>query len=189
MAYAITTSKGSRRGARRTQLFALIGVASVLVLACANSVAPAPNSEPNSDITLAARPGASATPSVGTPNPTAPPAAAPTATGSAGAPLTTAPIVAPSMAPAPKALSAPAEQALLARVKKVITRRKLTTLPLDQLSFEIEPGADGITFVNVREKHTAAGGGDPQTAPRLFSFRTDATQALATDALSDTGEF
>jgi hypothetical protein len=93
-----------------------------------------------------------------------------------------------SPAPAPST-SDGARQRLLARIQKAIATNKLTTLSLDQLSFEFDDSTPGVTFVDVREKHVGTGGGDPQTAPRLFSFEVrGANGPLMTDAKSLTGE-
>jgi hypothetical protein len=79
----------------------------------------------------------------------------------------------------------------LDRVKQAVVRHKLTKLAVERLSFELaEEALPGTLMVNVREKHDAKSGGDPATAPRLFSVRLDrATGVLWTDALSTTGEF
>lgn len=83
------------------------------------------------------------------------------------------------------------ETQFIERVKDVVTRYKLTQQPIDRLSFEwVEQSTLRTRLVNVRERHTSKGGGDPSTAPRLFSVRLDvASGVLWTDALSPTGEF
>ena len=90
---------------------------------------------------------------------------------------------------APQAVVAAHSDSLVARVKAAIRRNNLTSLPDEQLSFSVEQIEPGVTLVDVRENHGGAGGGHPLTAPRLFSFRIDAQQKLATDARSSTGEF
>ena len=86
---------------------------------------------------------------------------------------------------------AEADHEFLDRVNLAIVQQKLTKLPLERLSFElVAEAAPGARLVNVREKHDSHTGGDPATAPRLFSVRLDqTTDVLWTDALSPVGEF
>ena len=88
--------------------------------------------------------------------------------------------------------AASTDEQIIKRVRRVVIRQHLLPLPLAQVTFEIFRG-DGpdACDVIVRENHEYGGGGDPNTAPRLFSVRVDQTTgALSTDAHAlTTGEF
>ena len=65
---------------------------------------------------------------------------------------------------------------------RIIREQRLTTLTPACYSFERDADATPYRFT-VREVHSAACGGDPQTAPRLFSIAWDAkTGDVETDA-------
>ena len=85
-----------------------------------------------------------------------------------------------------------ADQAVF-QVIQSVERHKLTTLKTECLMFMAEKTKQGYT-VDVREKHDAQCGGDPATAPRLFSYEIDRrsgkmkTNAAAPDS-EWTGEY
>ena len=68
-----------------------------------------------------------------------------------------------------------------------IAKHELTTLSFEQLSFEVDSTEPGVRWIHVREKHTPRTG-DPDTAPRLFSFRLGSDNVLWSNARSTTGE-
>ena len=98
---------------------------------------------------------------------------------------TAAPQATGGVAPAPVA-----DAMLVRRVADAIALHRLTELAPECLSLELQPSMPAEPRrVDVREKHGAACGGDPATAPRLFSVEVDpGTGALTTDARSLTGE-
>ena len=79
------------------------------------------------------------------------------------------------------------------QVIQSVERHKLTTLKTECLMFMAEKTRTGYR-VDVREKHDAQCGGDPATAPRLFSYEIDRrsgkmkTNAAAPDS-EWTGEY
>ena len=85
-----------------------------------------------------------------------------------------------------------ADQAV-SQVIQSVERHKLTILKPECLMFMAEKTKQGYT-VDVREKHDAQCGGDPATAPRLFSYEIDRrsgkmqTNAAAPDS-EWTGEY
>ena len=85
-----------------------------------------------------------------------------------------------------------ADQAVF-QVIQSVERHKLTILKPECLMFMAEKTKQGYT-VDVREKHDAQCGGDPATAPRLFSYEIDRrsgkmkTNAAAPDS-EWTGEY
>lgn len=85
----------------------------------------------------------------------------------------------------------PADREFIERSKQAIERHKLTKLPVEKLAFELVAEAPaGTKLLNVRERHDPKAGGDPATAPRLFSIRLEfATGVLWTDAKSAAAEF
>ena len=86
--------------------------------------------------------------------------------------------------PSPPASAAAAfdTAAVLDTLVRVIREQQLTTLAPACYSFEPDRGATPYHFT-VREVHGGACGGDPQTAPRLFSIRWDPTTGdVETDA-------
>ncbi|AIF47959.1 hypothetical protein HY57_12155 [Dyella japonica A8] len=92
----------------------------------------------------------------------------------------------PSASSAPDAVS-PAtggDEAVIRQVGAVIRRHQLTSLADTCLDYLVD-NADGATVnVDVHEKHDTVCGGDPETSPRLFSFKLDrASGQLTTDAL------
>lgn len=106
------------------------------------------------------------------PAPASTPAApAPGASNAANAPPASAPAV--SEAEQTKAVD-------LARA--AIEKYKLTTLPQECLSFMVDRADDTHNSVEVRENHTPACGGDPNTAPRVVTLLIDKnTGALQKD--------
>jgi hypothetical protein len=69
----------------------------------------------------------------------------------------------------------------------VIAQQRMTTLTAECLSFEADPDSMPLSYA-VREKHSTACGGDPETAPRLFSIAIDTmTGAVSSDALTNDG--
>jgi hypothetical protein len=81
------------------------------------------------------------------------------------------------------------QQKAIEKARTAVARNRLTTLKPDCVSYDAEDGA-GATTVNVRELHNAKCGGDPATAPRLFSIEIDQkTGKMKTDAGSLTGEY
>ena len=81
--------------------------------------------------------------------------------------------------------------AILERVQRAIGQYRLTSRPLACLTLTVVPSASpASTLVDVREKHDQTCGGDPATAPRLFSVQVDPeTGQLSSDARSPFGEF
>ena len=81
-----------------------------------------------------------------------------------------------------------ADQAVF-QVIQSIERHKLTTLKPECLMFMAEKTKQGYT-VDVREKHDAQCGGDPATAPRLFSYEIDRHSGkMKTDAAAPDSEW
>ena len=81
-----------------------------------------------------------------------------------------------------------ADQAVF-QVIQSIERHKLTTLKPECLMFIAEKTRTGHR-VDVREKHDAQCGGDPATAPRLFSYEIDRRSGkMKTDAAAPNGEW
>ncbi len=75
-------------------------------------------------------------------------------------------------------------------VALAIAKHGLTTLPQHCLSMSLVDEVASVKSIDVREKHGGACGGDPLTAPRLFTMKLDsATGTLWTDARSLNGEF
>ena len=81
-----------------------------------------------------------------------------------------------------------ADQAVF-QVIQSVERHKLTTLKTECLMFMAEKTKQGYT-VDVREKHDAQCGGDPATAPRLFSYEIDRRSGkMKTDAAAPDSEW
>ena len=100
----------------------------------------------------------------------------------------------PAPSPAPSPLPEPSPPAepdrLLDGVRTLVAEQQLTQRPLACLEF-VSAGdpTPGIRRIDVRERHDADCGGDPATAPRLFSVEIDlATGAVASDARSAIAE-
>ena len=75
------------------------------------------------------------------------------------------------------------------QVIQSVERHKLTTLKTECLMFMAEKTKQGYT-VDVREKHDAQCGGDPATAPRLFSYEIDRRSGkMKTDAAAPDSEW
>ena len=80
------------------------------------------------------------------------------------------------------------EQAIR-RVSESVARNQLTSLKPECLRFMAEKTRTGYR-VDVREKHDAQCGGDPATAPRLFSYEIDRRSGkMKTDAAAPNGEW
>lgn len=110
-------------------------------------------------------------------------AAAPPVAASVPAPATTASVPSPagsaSVAPA-----ADSDDAVIRQVSAAIHKHQLTTLKDACLDYMIDDSDGATVDIDVHEKHDAACGGDPDTSPRLFSFKLDrASGQLTTDAL------
>ena len=81
-----------------------------------------------------------------------------------------------------------ADQAV-SQVIQSVERHKLTILKPECLMFMAEKTKQGYT-VDVREKHDAQCGGDPATAPRLFSYEIDRHSGkMKTDAAAPDSEW
>jgi len=79
---------------------------------------------------------------------------------------------------------------LVAKAKQLTTKHQLTSLAIDCLSFNEDEVVNGKKRIDVREVHNEKCGGDPQTAPRVFSFQVDiATGEFKTDSNSLSAEF
>jgi hypothetical protein len=118
---------------------------------------------------------------------------------SASEPAAPASVARPAAAPAPAGSVAPAatarsgagtamkslgEEDAILRVAAMIRKHHLTELADACLLYATDQADADSIDIDVREKHDAACGGDPDTAPRLFSFKLDrATGRLTTDAL------
>jgi hypothetical protein len=91
----------------------------------------------------------------------------------------------------PSAAVTPDTAAILERVQRAIGQYQLTSRPLACLTLTVVPSASpASTLIDVREKHDQTCGGDPATAPRLFSVQVDTeTGQLSSDARSPFGEF
>jgi len=78
----------------------------------------------------------------------------------------------------------------VAKAKSLTTKHKLTSLMNECLSFAEDEAVNGKIRIDVREVHNEKCGGDPQTAPRVFSFQVDmATGEFKTDSNSLSAEF
>jgi hypothetical protein len=83
--------------------------------------------------------------------------------------------------------SAAARSAAEDTARALIARHSLTRLRPECVTLERTAADSGVAF-DVREKHGAACGGDPATAPRLFTLGLDTlTGAAWSDARSDDG--
>ena len=92
-------------------------------------------------------------------------------------------------APPAHAQSVRNEGQAVRRVSESVARNKLTSLKPECLMFMAEKTERGYT-VDVREKHDEKCGGDPQTAPRLFSYEIDRRSGkMKTDAPTPGGEW
>lgn len=98
-------------------------------------------------------------------------------------PAAPATVVAPASS-ASAARPASDDDAVIAQVSAVIKKHQLTSLKDECLDYMVDD-SDGATIdIDVHEKHDAKCGGDPDTSPRLFSFKLDrASGQLTTDAL------
>ncbi|MDO4879517.1 MAG: hypothetical protein Q3966_09560 [Neisseria sp.] len=77
----------------------------------------------------------------------------------------------------------------VSQVIKSVEKHKLTTLKTECLMFVDEETAKSY-LVDVREKHDEQCGGDPQTAPRLFSYEIDKRSGkMKTDAPAPDAEW
>jgi len=88
-------------------------------------------------------------------------------------------------APEPSKVEEAQDSKWVAQAKILTTQHKLVSLSNDCLSFEEGEAVNGKKHIEVREEHNEKCGGDPQTAPRLFSFEVDvATGEYKTDRYS-----
>lgn len=104
-------------------------------------------------------------------------------TATAPAPAATAAKPAPASSAGTDA-DADADDAVIERVSVVIRKHHLTSLKDECIDYLVDD-SDGATIdIDVHEKHDDRCGGDPNTSPRLFSFKLDrASGQLTTDAL------
>ena len=87
------------------------------------------------------------------------------------------------------AQSVRSEKQAIQRVSESVARNRLTSLKPECLMFMAEKTRTGY-IVDVREKHDAQCGGDPATAPRLFSYEVDRRSGkMKTDAAAPNGEW
>lgn len=105
------------------------------------------------------------------------------AAASVPAPATTA--SAPSPAGSASVVTSPdSDDAVIRQVSAAIHKHQLTALKDACLDYMIDDSDGATVDIDVHEKHDAACGGDPDTSPRLFSFKLDrASGQLTTDAL------
>jgi hypothetical protein len=83
----------------------------------------------------------------------------------------------------PPKLAVPTEDAAVALVRGTVERNRLTTLKAECLSFVHYPSDQRGYVVDVHEQHDAHCGGNPDVAPRLFTFEVDrASGRMQTDA-------
>lgn len=94
----------------------------------------------------------------------APAASAPGASSAGNAPAASAP-----------AISEAEQSKAIDLTRAAIEKYKLTTLPQECLSFLVDRADDTHNSVEVRENHTPACGGDPNTAPRVVTLLIDTT--------------
>ena len=81
------------------------------------------------------------------------------------------------------------EKQAIRRVSESVARNQLASLKPECLMFMAEKTKQGYT-VDVREKHDAQCGGDPATAPRLFSYEIDRRSGkMKTDAAAPDSEW
>ncbi|CAJ0770294.1 hypothetical protein R8510_00453 [Ralstonia chuxiongensis] len=105
----------------------------------------------------------------------------PAAPAPASAPAASAP-GASNAANAPPAVSEAEQAKAVDLARAAIEKYKLTTLPQECLSFLVDRADDTHNSVEVRENHTPACGGDPNTAPRVVTLLIDKnTGALQKD--------
>ncbi|MCP1173973.1 hypothetical protein [Ralstonia chuxiongensis] len=105
----------------------------------------------------------------------------PAAPASASTPAASAP-GASNAANAPPAVSEAEQAKAVDLARAAIEKYKLTTLPQECLSFMVDRADDTHNSVEVRENHTPACGGDPNTAPRVVTLLIDKnTGALQKD--------
>ena len=87
------------------------------------------------------------------------------------------------------AQSVRSEEQAIRRVSESVARNQLTSLKTECLMFMAEKTRTGYR-VDVREKHNAQCGGDPTTAPRLFSYEVDRRNGkMKTDAAAPNSEW
>lgn len=70
------------------------------------------------------------------------------------------------------------------KVIKSVKKNKLLNLPIECVSFYESEEAKTTFYIDVREKHNKKCGGDPETAPRLFSYQVNKRNGkLCTDSM------
>ena len=100
------------------------------------------------------------------------------------APTPAATVAAPASSASASASPSSDENAVIARVSAAIRKHQLTTLKDACLDYMVDDSDGATVDIDVHEKHDAICGGDPDTSPRLFSFKLDrASGQLTTDAL------
>lgn len=79
---------------------------------------------------------------------------------------------------------------LINQAKQIVTKYKLSELPLICLEFDVlEDLFEGKRIIDVREKHERPCEGDPDISPRLFSIGIEqSTGAIWSDAKSMLGQ-
>ncbi|WP_243042513.1 hypothetical protein [Dyella sedimenti] len=76
------------------------------------------------------------------------------------------------------------DEAVIGRISAVIRKHRLTALRDECLDYLVDDSDGATVAIDVHEKHDARCGGDPETSPRLFSFKLDRDSGqLTTDAL------
>lgn len=100
------------------------------------------------------------------------------------APAATVATPAPAASAAGTDADADADDAVIERVSVVIRKHQLTSLKDECLDYMVDDSDGATVDIDVHEKHDAKCGGDPNTSPRLFSFKLDRVSGqLTTDAL------
>lgn len=75
------------------------------------------------------------------------------------------------------------EAQAIAAVMHAIAEHQPTSQPVECLTFIAGEAHDAYYQIDVHEKHDSTCGGDPNTAPRLFSYRVGKSDgSLSTDA-------
>ncbi|WP_222615679.1 hypothetical protein [Dyella telluris] len=100
------------------------------------------------------------------------------------APAATASVPSPAASTSVATPAADSDDAVIRQVSETIRKHRLTSLADACLDYVVDDSDGATVDVDVHEKHDAACGGDPDTSPRLFSFKLDrASGQLSTDAL------
>lgn len=103
---------------------------------------------------------------------------------SSAPPAPAATVAAPASSASATASTSSDEDAVIARVSAAIRKHQLTSLKDVCLDYMVDDSDGATVDIDVHEKHDTICGGDPETSPRLFSFKLDrASGQLTTDAL------